>query len=180
MIGAAVPNLLASAARAIDPTIRQSDTIRQTLMGRIPFLSEEVAPRLAGTGEPVLRGETGISRFMSPFRYSEEAGPEANLERLFLEAGYNPSSPPRSISVPGGMGRKIELPDQERRLYAAYSTRATAFARELAKNADWDRLDIYAKEEFLKRIYRFAHDAARRELYRSIFVRMKRGEAKVL
>lgn len=180
MIGAAVPNLLASAARAIDPTIRQSDTIADTLMGRIPILSEQVPARITGTGEDVVRGETVLSRFASPFRYSREAGPEANLERLFLATGYSPSQPPRSMSIPGTMGRKVELTAQERRLYSEYARRATAFARTLAANADWSRMDVYGQEEILKRIYRFAHDAGRREVYRSIFVRMKAGEAKVV
>lgn len=179
LIGAAVPNMLASAARAIDPTIRQTDSISETLMSRIPILSTTVPARLTGTGEPVQRGESALSRFASPFRYSEEAGPEANLERLFLETGYNPSAPPRTISIPGGRGRKVELTQDERRLYSEYVRRASGFARALAKNEDWSGLDVYAKEEVLKRIYRFAHDAARREVYRSIFVRSRKAPLKV-
>jgi len=180
LIGAAVPNMLASAARAIDPTIRQTDSIKDTLMSRVPILSESVPAKLTGTGEPVKRGETALSRFASPFRYSPEAGPEANLERLFLETGYNPSTPPKSVSIPGGKGRRVELTQQERRLYGEYVRRATAFARTLAKDKDWSGLDVYAKEEVLKRIYRFAHDAGRRELYRSIFARSRKEPLKVM
>ncbi len=179
LIGAAVPNLLASAARAIDPTIRQTDSIQDTLMARVPVLSESIPARRGGTGEPVVRGETALSRFMSPFRYSEEAGPEKNLERLFIETGYNPNAPPRKIAIPGGMGRQIELTPEERRIYALYAQRATAFARTLTTNQDWSGLDIYAKEEILKRIYRFAHDNARRQIFRSVFYRLSTGKVQV-
>jgi len=180
MVGAAVPNLLASAARAIDPTIRQSDSVAETLMGRIPLLSESVPARLTGTGEPVQRGEIGISRFMSPFRYSTEAGPEANLERLFLETGYNPQAPPKTMTLPGTMGRRVELTRAEREIYARYAQRATAFARALTTENDWSGLDAYAKEEILKRIYRFTHDAARRDILASIVWRAQQGKAQVV
>jgi|GEM_PF-3305563 len=176
MVGAMIPNLLASAARSIDPTIRQTDDISSTLIARVPWFSQNLPPKLTGTGEPIQRGEDPFSRFASPFRYSPEAGPERNLERLFLETGYTPNAPPRFMSIPGAMGRKIALNQRERELYAAYAARASAFARNLTSNSDWDGMDIYAKTEFLKRIYRFAHDAARREIHRSIMARIATGE----
>jgi hypothetical protein len=179
MIGAAVPNILAAAARAIDPTIRETDSISQTLMARVPVLSTTLPPRLTGTGEPVKRGETALSRFISPVRYTEEAGPERNLERIFLDAGYSPSQPPRTITLPGTLGRKVDLTSDERRIYAAYAERATAFARSLTKNNDWSSLDPYAKRALLERIYRFAHDAARREMLLSVSRRLAAGKAEV-
>lgn len=177
--GALVPNLLATAARAIDPTIRETDDLSQVLMSRVPVLSEKLPARLTGTGEERVRGETAISRFVSPVRYSDEAGPEKNLERLFLETGYSPSQPPRDITLPGTMGRKVVLNRIEREIYGAYSRRATAFARTLAQNGDWSRLDVYGREEILKRIYRFAHDSARRDMLASVLARLRRGEAEV-
>jgi uncharacterized protein YodC (DUF2158 family) len=178
--GALVPNLLATAARAIDPTIRETDDLSQVLISRIPILSEKLPARITGTGEPRRRGETALSRFVSPVRYSEEAGPEANLERLFLETGYSPSQPPRDITLPGTLGRKVELTREEREVYGAYARRATEFARSLAKNGDWTRLDVYAKEEVLKRIYRFAHDRGRRAMLASVAARLRQGKAEVV
>ena len=80
------------------------------------------------------------------------------------------------MSIPGAMGRKVTLTQREREIYAAYASRATQFARNLTSNTDWDGLDIYAKTEFLKRIYRFAHDAARREIRRSMLARVGAGQ----
>lgn len=179
MVGAAVPNIFAAAARAIDPTIRQTDSLEDTLLSRIPVLSMGVPAKLSGTGESILREETALSRFISPFRYSEEAGPEANLERLFLETGYNPSAPPKTMSVPGGLGRRVELTRAEREIYSAYTKRLTSFARELAKNTDFGNLDVYAKTEVLKRLYRFAHDAARRDVQASVIRRLQAGAAEI-
>jgi N12 class adenine-specific DNA methylase len=173
IIGALVPNLLASAARAIDPVVRQTDDISSTLLARVPVLSKRLPARLTGTGEAVTRGEDPISRFMSPFRYAEEAGPEANLERLFLETGYNPAAPPKDMTVGN---RKVVLTGEERAVYASYASRATAFARTLAKNRDWSGLDVIEKEEILRRIYRFAHDAARRDLNGRIMRRVRAGQ----
>lgn len=177
MVGALVPNVLNRAAIAIDPVVRQRDSIEDTLLARVPWFSERVPARLTGTGEPITRGEGAFSRFASPFRYSEEAGPEKNLERLFLETGYNPSAPPRNMRLPGTFGRRVDLTHPERETYAAYTQRATEFARGLAKDGDWSALDVYAKQEVLRRIYRYAHDAGRRAVYASVLARIARGEA---
>jgi hypothetical protein len=176
MVGAAVPNLFARAAIAIDPVVRQRETIGETLLQRVPWFSTRVPARLTGTGEPIVRGEDPVSRFASPFRYSPEAGPERNLERLFLESGYNPGAPPRYMQIPGTMGRRVNLTFPERQLYASYAQRATEFARTLAKDGDWTGLDVYAKQEVLRRIYRYAHDAARRAVYGSVLRRIQRGD----
>lgn len=176
LLGALVPNLLASAARAIDPTVRQTDDISSLLMARIPMLSRTLPPRLSGTGEPVQRGEDPISRFLSPFRYSKEAGPEANLERLFLETGYNPAAPPKFVTV---AKRKIELTQDEREVYAGYAARATAFARKLAQNQDWSGMSELEKEEFLRRVYRMAHDAAHRDVTMRVIKRARTGNFKL-
>jgi hypothetical protein len=178
-VGALVPNLLATAARAIDPTIRETDDLSQVLISRVPILSERLPARLTGTGETKERGETAVSRFVSPVRYSDEAGPERNLERMFLEVGYSPSQPPKDITLPGTLGRKVVLTRAERELYAAFARRATDFARTLAKNGDWGRIDAYGKEAVLERIYRHAHDAGRRAMLASVLGRLRRGEAEV-
>jgi hypothetical protein len=176
MVGALVPNLLATAARAIDPVYRRTDSIEDTLLARVPWFSKRLPARLTGTGELAERGEDPISRFISPFRYAKEAGPERNLERMFLESGYSPSAPPKTMTMPGTFGRKVLLQQNERELYAAYARRATAFARTLTANSDWSRLDVYMKAELLRRIYRFAHDAGRKAMYRSVLYRIRSGQ----
>ena len=179
MVGALVPNILATAARAIDPVYRRTDSIEDTLLARVPWFSRQLPARLTGTGELATRGEDPISRFISPFRYAREAGPERNLERMFLETGYSPAEPPRTMTLPGTFGRKVALTQEEREVYAAYARRATAFARGLTANSDWSRLDVYMKAELLRRIYRFAHDAGRKAMYRSVLYRIRSGQFEV-
>jgi Mn-dependent DtxR family transcriptional regulator len=183
MIGAmAVPNLLATAARAIDPTIRDTSQMElpgglgyivPPIMARVPGLSQQLPSRLSGTGEPVQREEGPFSRFFSPFRYTKEKGSEADLERAFLRAGYIPSAPTREITIPGTYGRKATLTRQEREIYGAYNARATAQARRLAASLEFENLQPEHQEYVLKSLYRMAHDAARKAVLRSVASRLR-------
>jgi hypothetical protein len=166
-LGAFVPNLLAQAARAIDPNVRETDTIANTLLSRVPILSTTLPARRRGTGEVMQREEHPLSRWLSPFRYGTEKGPEANLERIFLDVGYIPSRAPRTVTIPGTGGRKAKLTQQERDLYGQFKTRATRFARSMAQNPSFMALEPWQKEELLKRVYRYAHDAAHRAMVAS-------------
>jgi N12 class adenine-specific DNA methylase len=166
-LGAFVPNLLAQAARAIDPNVRETDTIANTMLSRIPVLSKSLPPRRRGTGEVLTRDEHPLSRWLNPFRYATEKGPEANLERIFIDVGYIPSNAPRTVTIPGTRGRKVKLTQEERDLYGRFKERATMVARNMAQNEQFLALDPWAQEDMLKRIYRYAHDAAHRAMVAS-------------
>jgi N12 class adenine-specific DNA methylase len=170
-LGAFVPNILAQAARAIDPNVRETDTIEGTLLSRVPILSMSLPPQRAGTGEIITREEHPLSRWLNPFRYSVEKGPEANLERIFLDTGYVPQKAPRTVTIPGTGGRKVALTSAERQLYGSYKERATGFARTLAQNEQFLGLEPFQQEELLKRIYRYSHDAAHRAMIASVMQR---------
>jgi hypothetical protein len=73
------------------------------------------------------------------------------------------------------MGRKIDLVQSERETYGLYAQRATDFARALGADEAFAGLDVYAKEELLKRTYRMAHDAAMRQIWASIAERTRAG-----
>ena len=170
-LGAFVPNLLAQAARAIDPNVRETDTVAGTLLSRIPILSKSLPPRRTGMGELMTREEHPLSRWISPYRYSTVKGPEANLERIFLDVGYIPSNAPKTLTVPGTGGRKVALTGEERQLYGDFKARATRFARGMAQNENFLALQPWQQEELLKRIYRFAHDAAHKAMVASVMQR---------
>jgi hypothetical protein len=170
-LGAFIPNLLAQAARAIDPTVRETDTVAGTLLSRVPLLSETLPPRRTGTGEELKREEHPLSLWINPFRYSVEKGPEANLERIFLDVGYIPSNAPKTLTIPGTSGRKVALTGEERQLYSDFKERATAYARTLAQNEQFLGLEPFMQEEFLKRIYRYSHDAAHKAMLASVMKR---------
>jgi N12 class adenine-specific DNA methylase len=178
LAGAFVPNLLAAGARAIDPLVRETPGVAETLASRIPILSETLPARHSGTGEEIRRGEDAVSRFASPFRYSTEAGPEKNLERIFIDVGYIPSQPPRTMAVPGANGLRAETSPEERQLYATYARRATEYARGLAQNESFTSLPPLQQEEVLRRLYRFAHDRSRRAMVGSLIQRAQAGGVK--
>jgi Mn-dependent DtxR family transcriptional regulator len=166
----AVPNLVAAAARATDPYVRETGgdedmpgaarLILPTIASRIPGVSRLLPAKLEGTGEPLKREESALSRFVSPVRYRHEAGKEADLERLMLDVGYFPARPPKTITIPGSGGRKGELHQKEREVYARFMRVATERARRLASDPRFKRLDPLRQEKMLKDLYRDARDAA--------------------
>jgi hypothetical protein len=61
----------------------------------------------------------------------------------------------------------VKLTQEERDLYGRFKERATMVARNMAQNEQFLALDPWAQEDMLKRIYRYAHDAAHRAMVAS-------------
>jgi hypothetical protein len=59
---AAVPQVVAGAARAVDPTVRETDGILQSIQARIPGASRSLPARLDRFGRPITRGESVVER----------------------------------------------------------------------------------------------------------------------
>lgn len=166
----AVPNIVATLARATDPYVRETgpmeglpagvNLVAPTIMSRIPGVSRTLPARVTGTGEPIKREEHPVSRMLSPVRYRREKGKEAAFERLMLDVGYIPSRPPKSITVPGTGGRKTELRQKEKDVYARHMRQATKVARRLAADSKFMKLDPLLQEKELKKLYRLARDRA--------------------
>lgn len=89
LAGTVVPAVSGGVARAIDPEIKNARTILDTVMARIPVVSESVEARLTPWGEPITRGGTPLARFLSPVQVSEEKGHpiDKELVRLKLNVG---------------------------------------------------------------------------------------------
>jgi hypothetical protein len=180
-----VPNIVATAARATDPYVRETKPtetaipglgyILPTVKSRIPGVSRTLPKMRYGTGEPILREENVVSRMISPIRYRREKGAEANLERLMLDIGYVPGKPPRSITIPRTGGRKGVLNQRERDTYARFMREATAVARRLTANPSFMRADPLYQEKVLKRLYRDARDRAQSIVLPSVIRRASVG-----
>jgi len=59
---AAVPQVIAGAARAVDPVVRDPEGIMQSIQSRIPGLSKSLPARLDRFGRPVTRGDSFMER----------------------------------------------------------------------------------------------------------------------
>jgi hypothetical protein len=166
----AVPNIVAAAARATDPYVRETAPVESkipglgyvlpTIKSRIPGVSRTLPKMRYGTGEPIKREESPLSLMLSPIRYRREKGKEAELERLMLDIGYAPSKPPKSVVIPRSGGRRGTLTQRERDVFARYMRQATRQARRLAASASFKRADPIAQEKLLKKLYRDARDRA--------------------
>jgi hypothetical protein len=178
----AVPNIVAVAARATDPYVRDTSPMEglpgpigwaaPTVMSRIPGVSRTLPKRVRGTGVPIERREHPISRAISPIRYGRER-PGKELEKLMLDIGYIPSRPPKSITVPGTGGRKALLTQREKQIYSNAMRAATDRLRRFAADPAFMRADPLQQEEVLKRVFRQARDSARRLVLPSV---MRRGK----
>jgi len=54
-IASFIPNIAAQTTRAIDPELKETRDLLNTLKSRIPFLSEDVLPRIGVFGQPIVR-----------------------------------------------------------------------------------------------------------------------------
>ena len=54
-IASFVPNIAGQTARAVDPTLRQTDSVQQAIQSRIPGLAEDLPARLDAWGDPLIR-----------------------------------------------------------------------------------------------------------------------------
>lgn len=104
-VASAVPAAVYASARALDPVVRDPQTIGEAVRARLPGLSETVAPRISAFGEERTRDPSvagRIGQVVSPFtmRGSEADDPvKAEVERVTASiAPYRPRGIERGTS----------------------------------------------------------------------------------
>lgn len=160
--GSFVPNIAGSAARAIDPTVRQQNTFAESIQAKIPGLSDDLHPKLDHFGREIKRpGGEGVSgaatRFLSPVSVATPKPEKADLEIERLGLSVQP--PSRSITV---AGEKIEIPGDQ---YEAYSKRAgqMAFKRiqSLVSASNYDKIPDEEKKDLIRKVFTESRAAVR-------------------
>lgn len=81
-----VPAIVGSVTRAIDPTMRDAEGVREALMAKIPVLSGRVLPRIDIWGETMVYGGSLGPNVLSPIYESKAAADPLNLKILALGA----------------------------------------------------------------------------------------------
>jgi len=144
LAGTLIPNVVAKAAQAADPVIRDvrpnqagllgiPERVAKTIASRVPGLSMTLSARLSGTGATVQRPGTAATRFLLPSQPSREK-PGAALEQTLVRLGIVPSEPPRELTI---KGRKVRLEDDERQLLAAARQATMRYLRENVVSQAW-------------------------------------------
>lgn len=113
-----VPNIagplpVATLARAMDPTFRQTEALTSSpLQARIPGASEELPAQLTPLGEERQRGGTFVERLAAPFtRTQERKDPQAAVAREFDRLNWSPRKVERFIRTDAG--GKVDLTSAE-------------------------------------------------------------------
>jgi diguanylate cyclase (GGDEF)-like protein len=169
--GSLVPAAIGRVAQAIDPKLREtSATDLSPILAKIPFASMTLPEKRGATGTPVERPDTGIVgrayNALSPFAYSEEQkGPIHDLQRVFVDIDYVPSTPPRRVAIPGSHGKKVELTDEEYRTLQDADEKVSERLANVVQNPQFKRMDPLEQKAYLRRQYDRAGTQAQRQLY---------------
>ncbi len=92
---AAVPNVVTQVNSTVDPFMRETDGLMDTIKSRVPGLSDNFPPRLNVWGQPIERGDALGPDLLSPIYSSRMNGDRTLDEVARLRVGL--TKPPRKI-----------------------------------------------------------------------------------
>jgi len=174
--GSLVPNIVAKAAQAADPVVRDTSDesglvglpgrVLKTVESRIPGLSQTLPKRRSGTGEPVEREGNALSRFASPLQISS-LEPGADFQQLLVDIDAVPSAPQKDLVIPGSKGKKVRLTEDELDKVTAADAKATEYLRRVVKSPTFRHMDPEDQKAAVHRIYNQYRTEARQKLYRT-------------
>jgi len=126
IMGTAVPNVLAEAARATDPYLRTATTVGESFKARIPGLSKELPPVRGVFGQPQEREGGFLRKFASPVQVSRVKGGEVEKELTRLGIAFGKPSKKMRIG-----DEEVDMTAQE---YGEYQEVRGALAKEWLTN----------------------------------------------
>ncbi len=176
--GSFVPNILGQTTRALDPTMRQADTVGAAVQARIPGLAGELPARLDTWGEPIVRTgysvpteqETGLGQGLAvtynlimPIRKSQVDASDpvrSEVARLNLALPQMDTAIPRTVPVldpvSGQMVNQqvtLELgPNGYNRVAQISGRAAHQVLSALIGSPQWNELDDDAKRDTISRV----------------------------
>lgn len=110
-----IPSVVGAAARYVDPTKRQTNSIGEAIQSRIPGMSQNLLPKVDVFGRKI---QNESNPFINPFNTTKAKDTPVTNEiwRLYKNyAGVSLGDPNQSASI--GQGLKVELTPEE---YTAY------------------------------------------------------------
>jgi hypothetical protein len=176
----AVPNIIGTAAEALEPTQRDVSPGRtgpagiperaaKTIASRIPFVRSMVPERRTATGEveQLPTTFTPLSRLFLPTQMTQDK-PGKDAERMLIRIGYNPPSPRRVMRY---KGVDVRLDGEEYEIWKQASIDATEQLRRLVASGALDALPDFeveggdaSKEAIIRKLYNNRRTIARKLL----------------
>jgi hypothetical protein len=166
-LGSAIPTGVATAARAMDPTMRSPQGIGESLQARIPGQSQNVPPLRDIWGQPVVRVGNFGELLLSPLRRTVDPQDYPTQELLRLQPiaeatgiAMLPGSPAKALSI---KGQKMEMTREE---YDAYVETSGGLARRLwetvVSNKTYQEMPDGEKAQMANKVFDKAREAARK------------------
>jgi hypothetical protein len=151
--GTVVPSGIAATARAIDPELKEVQTIVDKVKSRIPGLTEGIATKRDIWGRAIERDLSGVAAMVTPVYVSAGRGSKADSEisRLKLRIG----KPSKKI------GDTELTPEQYDRLMVAGGTAAEERILAFVNRPHYDKLKDSIKARMIEKYYRSSMDLAR-------------------
>jgi hypothetical protein len=178
--GTVVPGIIAKAAQAIDPTIRETragtpgllgapEAALRTIASRLPGVSTLVPERMGPAGEAIERPGTGplgaAMRFLSPIQASVEE-PDAEVMRLIADVGAAPAGgAPKTVTI---RGVPVPLEEGEGSEIAEANRQAIDYIKEnYLTDPRFMALRPFFKKRYIQRVFERFRDVARRRVMAS-------------
>jgi hypothetical protein len=166
-VGSAVPTGVATAARAMDPTMRRPEGMLEGLRSRIPGQSDQIPPLRDIWGQPSVRVGSFGELLLSPIRRSIDPNDFPTHELLRLQPlaeeqgiAMLPGSPAKQLTI---KGKKLEMTREE---YDAYVEASGKLARGMWESVvsapSYHQIPDEAKVKLADQVFTRARDAARK------------------
>ena len=170
-----IPSALGAVARTLDPVQRQTysadrpiQTQINTLVSKIPFLSETLPAKYNTWGQEIRRsdsmGEAAFAQMVNPGQLgnSAETPIDGEIQRLFDETGNNAVFPRKAGWKVGGIRLTNE---QNSALQQAQGTLSYELAEGFINSPEYDQFNDAEKAKILGDMYSFAKEVAENEQF---------------
>lgn len=148
----AVPRMVSWLRKEVDPHMRETITLLDTLKNEIPWLSNELAIKYSALGEPITYKDSLM------FAFNKSEGTNDPIYNMMTEVGYHPSKIPTSIDG-------VELTGPQ---HSAWEQKAGQNALpqlyQYSQNPDFLALDSDTKKEWISKAFRDGRARAKSEL----------------
>jgi endonuclease YncB( thermonuclease family) len=156
----AVPAIVAHAAGAADPEMREARTLLDKIKQRVPGMSSDIEARRNVWGDPIKKGDSIGPDFLSPIYTSTAESSPLMKEVARLKAPL--SMPQRKLTVDG---KQVELTPEQYSYYVQLSGKpAKKYFEDMIGTKRWQRMDDEHKRAFLKKKFEGFRDTARGQL----------------
>lgn len=159
-IASGVPSIAAATTRAIDPELKEAQTILDKIKSRIPGVAGGLFPKRDIWGNAIERDLAGVAAMVSPVYIAEGKGTKADQEVVRL--GVRIGKPSKKI------GEQELTPEQYDRLAVEAGAEAKKRVDRFVNQTSYSRMNDEFKAKMIKRQYDGAVGFARRKLKREL------------